>query len=991
MAQTRLPAITLTDPQNEDSAPNLAQSPVKEDGGGYRVATSAAGRPATPVSMSGSSMMSGRPDDSSNSVSSPLRQERSSQNASSFAANGGGGGKMDGQLQMDPLTQQIFNRTSQPQGSLAAGQRPATPDSATNHDERASKDKNPAPPVQTPSRSETHRADGTDPITAQKDLKKGVKAVSFLSRLMGNKKQHREQAEQPPSVEEESALSDHRPEGNDAQVFAHSVDNMGYNPRHPQPPAYIKVRTKNKIRPDFDRLFLAQELGGPGNGGKESFSKPERRDSSANKLRRKSSLPNTDTRTVWAMEFSKDGKYLASAGGDGVLRVWAVLSTPEDRQKHESLEARETTNGQDTERLNAPVFQSAPWREFAGHTSTILDVSWSKNNFLLSSSMDKTVRLWHVTRPECLLTFKHNDYVPSIAFHPKDDRFFLAGSLDSKLRLWSIPEKSVAFSTQLPDMITAVAFTPDGKSIVAGCLSGLCMFYETEGLRYQTQIHVRSTRGQNAKGSKITGIHAYNDSVTGDVKLLVTSNDSRIRVYNFRDKSLELKLRGNLNTSSQIRATLSDDGRYIACGSEDHRTHIWSPFEPTLAPATDGREKKPMECFETSDTIATAVCFAPTKTKLCLSRADDPLYDLCNPPPVTLRSRAERAESRASSSKPPTENGSVLHTPADSEFKVPARPNRAAAREEEISATWVQRAAHRNGNIIVTADYNGLIKVFRQDCAWSKRRLDTDDRASSIFSKRGGGSTKANGRPGSLATKNSSRSLHEREGRASTSTQPPSERIMTWRQGVASTPSVAETGAEGGTKASSRSISPRKSLGALSKTDASSLRNQVPASSTAGTEHHTPAQNPANTNSEPKQQQQHQSQPPQDPQENYGAFRTEPEDSNPLMMHGGASYLYWNTQEWKQRQAQFEEQKHPAPLRPPGPNSGASSYAATELSQLSLERAAKEKGALGRGDSFASRLSDEVRDRDGRGDREEAGGGDSGSEGEDRFEEARER
>lgn len=120
--------------------------------------------------------------------------------------------------------------------------------------------------------------------------------------------------------------------------------------------------------------------------------------------------------------------------------------------------------------------------------------------------MDKTVRLWHITRPECLCCFQHSDFVTSIQFHPRDDRFFLAGSLDTKLRLWSIPDKSVAFVTAVPDMVTAVAFTPDGKYSIAGCLNGMLTIYDTEGLKVSSQIHVRSARGRNAKGSKITGI-----------------------------------------------------------------------------------------------------------------------------------------------------------------------------------------------------------------------------------------------------------------------------------------------------------------------------------------------------------------------------------------------------------------------------------------------------------------------------------------------------
>lgn len=69
---------------------------------------------------------------------------------------------------------------------------------------------------------------------------------------------------------------------------------------------------------------------------------------------------------------------------------------------------------------------------YNGHKADILDVAWSKNHFLLSSSMDKTVLLWHVSRVECLCIFRHVDFVTTIQFHPRDDRYFLSGSLDGK-------------------------------------------------------------------------------------------------------------------------------------------------------------------------------------------------------------------------------------------------------------------------------------------------------------------------------------------------------------------------------------------------------------------------------------------------------------------------------------------------------------------------------------------------------------------------------
>jgi WD40 repeat protein len=51
-----------------------------------------------------------------------------------------------------------------------------------------------------------------------------------------------------------------------------------------------------------------------------------------------------------------------------------------------------------------------PLYEFRGHTGEVLDISWSKDNYLLSASMDKTVRLWKVGSNDCLGVFAHNSY-----------------------------------------------------------------------------------------------------------------------------------------------------------------------------------------------------------------------------------------------------------------------------------------------------------------------------------------------------------------------------------------------------------------------------------------------------------------------------------------------------------------------------------------------------------------------------------------------------
>lgn len=485
--------------------------------------------------------------------------------------------------------------------------------------------------------------------------------------------------------------------------------------------------------------------------------------------------------------------------------------------------------------------------------------------------MDKTVRLWHVSRTECLCCFKHSDFVTSIQFHPRDDRFFLAGSLDSKLRLWSIPDKSVAFWNQLPDLITAVAFAPDGKTAIAGCLNGLCLFYETEGLKYHTQIHVRSTHGKNAKGSKVTGIKAINappDDPNGEVKLLITSNDSRVRVYNLRDKGLEIKLRGNENSCSQIHASFSDDAQYVICGSEDRKAYIWSLGSPE-----SDKDKRPVEMFEAHSAIVTTAIMAPTKTRQLLGASGDPVYDLCNPPPVTLISRTDSR----SSSKPATEDGSRLDTSVP---PTPAVTDISHASKPEASPAYIARSAHPDGHIIVTADFMGRIKVFRQDCAYQKRLRNNE----ANFSRR------MLGRSNSVATRTSKGS--RRDSLSTANNHPSSDRILSWRQSIAS-----NNGSVDNVQPSHRSVSPRKPIGQNlhhsprlpASATPPSISTTSPPRSTHRLSHDSKIQSldPSTSNSAVEVRKPYVAVPAHNP------------EVDPLMLRGDQSYMFWNKQQYR--------------------------------------------------------------------------------------------
>lgn len=73
-------------------------------------------------------------------------------------------------------------------------------------------------------------------------------------------------------------------------------------------------------------------------------------------------------------------------------------------------------------------YSRTPVRQYSGHSEDILDLSWSSSGgFLLSASLDKSVRLWALSQPGCLRVFEHSDFVTSVQFHPKDAGCFVSG------------------------------------------------------------------------------------------------------------------------------------------------------------------------------------------------------------------------------------------------------------------------------------------------------------------------------------------------------------------------------------------------------------------------------------------------------------------------------------------------------------------------------------------------------------------------------------
>jgi hypothetical protein len=287
----------------------------------------------------------------------------------------------------------------------------------------------------------------------------------------------------------------------------------------------------------------------------------------------------------------------------------------------------------------------------------------------------------------------------------------------------------------------------------------------------------------------------------------------------------------------------------------------------------DNKDKRPLEFFEAHSEMVTTAVIAPTATRLLLSGSGDPIYDLCNPPPVTLLSRDE------SNASLPQQSSEKRHSDPVSEPHLKESP------------AYLARSTHTDGLIIVTADYSGVLKVYRCDCAFEKRH-NWD--SGSAFSK------KVLGRSNSIMTKNSAGSNSRRNSVSQLSVTGPHEHILNWRSNikegsVRSIPSTAR---------SERSVSPGKFNRASFQSQSNSTsQNNLASAARQQPYANTPQLPPASstsTISPPPSIHKATSHPSQPPTPSFSFYSARDDDANPLRLDpSGKSNSFWNMSSWK--------------------------------------------------------------------------------------------
>jgi len=151
------------------------------------------------------------------------------------------------------------------------------------------------------------------------------------------------------------------------------------------------------------------------------------------------------------VNFSGNGRFLASGMADGTLHFWN-RSTGKDSQMR-------------------------------GYDGKVQLVGWSDNSRFLASSAGNDVVLWDFsgrgpegTRPVVLSG--HTDRVSSLAWQPGGEHL-VSGGRDWRLALWRPGKSREAIDVQVSDSdISALRWSPDGKQLAMGEQRGRLTFFE---------------------------------------------------------------------------------------------------------------------------------------------------------------------------------------------------------------------------------------------------------------------------------------------------------------------------------------------------------------------------------------------------------------------------------------------------------------------------------------------------------------------------------
>jgi WD40 repeat protein len=203
------------------------------------------------------------------------------------------------------------------------------------------------------------------------------------------------------------------------------------------------------------------------------------------------------TRTIWALAYSPDGRWLASGDDAGTIAIWNAESGQRVRviNAHNKRVTALVWSPDGSQLASGSWdYQGKIWSPFdgrqlytlVGHTGNILSIDWSRDGrTLVSGSIDKSVILWDYSGRQLYAWRNLENHVEFVAFS-SDAQLVLYGWGDRKapprgtavLEVATGRERARLSRTQGNPL--AGVMTPDGKTAITGISNGEIQFWSTD-------------------------------------------------------------------------------------------------------------------------------------------------------------------------------------------------------------------------------------------------------------------------------------------------------------------------------------------------------------------------------------------------------------------------------------------------------------------------------------------------------------------------------
>ncbi|OII77563.1 hypothetical protein cand_017230 [Cryptosporidium andersoni] len=341
---------------------------------------------------------------------------------------------------------------------------------------------------------------------------------------------------------------------------------------------------------------------------------------------------------IWKISVSVDGEWMAVGSQDGFIRLWKCLEfeldifekNMDEKSENKSIEKCKSIQEAGSNRINNSkiynlhdnsdvnnlemkdkipnivdefLFANEADYSIRAHSNAIISIQWENlhsSHRYLTTSMDRTVKLWKAPQTGPYAIIQCSDWPTSAAFHPSQRDILFIGCLDASVQIWRIyskvksnennSKKLVGILSEdnsinlvevraveiirVQDLVTILSLSPNGNYLACGFRNGGVAFYDTRTLKYRCDIDCRNRRGKSSKGRKVSGLCWKKDNKG----VLVTTNDSRIRLFNLNDVSTFAKYKGHVNKETLISAEMSINEDMIVCGSENGYICTWNVF-----------------------------------------------------------------------------------------------------------------------------------------------------------------------------------------------------------------------------------------------------------------------------------------------------------------------------------------------------------------------------------------------------------------------------